>query len=67
MHKKGLMMIGLLGLTAILFLQTGEAATILKFGHTDPPDSPRHKAALLFADKVKQTTGGKYEVNVYHS
>jgi len=51
----------------VLFIQIGEAATVLKFGHTDPPDSPRHKAALLFADKVKQYTGGKYEVNVYHS
>jgi len=51
----------------VLFIQIGEAATVLKLGHTDPPDSPRHKAALLFADKVKQYTGGKYEVNVYHS
>ena len=67
MQKKVLMMIGLIGLVTILFLQTSEAATVFKLGHTDPPDSPRHKAALLFADKVKQYTGGKYEVNVYHS
>ena len=67
MQKKVLVMIGSIGLVTILFLQTSEATTILKFGHTDPPDSPRHKAALLFADKVKQYTGGKYEVNVFHS
>lgn len=60
---------------AILFIvfiilgivQIGGTATILKLGHDDPPDSPKHKAALLFADKVKEYTGGKYEVNVYHS
>lgn len=45
----------------------GMTATVLKYGHDDPPDSPKHKAALLFADKVKQYTGGKYEINVYHS
>jgi tripartite ATP-independent transporter DctP family solute receptor len=67
MLRKMFLAIALTGFIITLFIQTGEAATVLKFGHTDPPDSPRHKAALLFADKVKQYTGGKYEVNVYHS
>jgi tripartite ATP-independent transporter DctP family solute receptor len=67
MLRKTFLAIALTGFIITLFIQTGEAATVLKFGHTDPPDSPRHKAALLFADKVKQYTGGKYEVNVYHS
>jgi tripartite ATP-independent transporter DctP family solute receptor len=67
MLRKSFMTIVLMGLIITLYTQTGETATVLKFGHTDPPDSPRHKAALLFADKVKQYTGGKYEVNVYHS
>ena len=67
MLRKSFLTIVLIGLIIALFTPTGETATVLKFGHTDPPDSPRHKAALLFADKVKQYTGGKYEVNVYHS
>lgn len=45
----------------------GEAATTLRLGHTDPPDGLRHKAALLFADKVKEYTQGRYTVDVHHS
>ena len=44
-----------------------EAATTLRFGHTDPPDGLRHKAALMFADKVKEYTQGRYSVDVHHS
>jgi tripartite ATP-independent transporter DctP family solute receptor len=67
MIRKCFLIIVFMGFIISLFTQTGEAATIFKLGHTDPPDSPRHKAAILFADKVKQYTSGKYEVNVYHS
>jgi len=67
MLRKSFLAVLFIGIIISYLVQAGEAATILKLGHTDPPDSPRHKAALLFADKVKQYTGGKYEVNVYHS
>jgi tripartite ATP-independent transporter DctP family solute receptor len=67
MLRKCFLIVLFVGFIISFLDQTGEAATVLKLGHTDPPDSPRHKAALLFADKVKQYTGGKYEVNVYHS
>jgi len=44
-----------------------EAGTTLRLGHTDPPDGLRHKAALLFADKVKEYTQGRYSVDAHHS
>jgi TRAP-type transport system periplasmic protein len=44
-----------------------EAGTLLRLGHTDPPDGLRHKAATLFADKVKEYTQGRYSVDVHHS
>jgi tripartite ATP-independent transporter DctP family solute receptor len=54
---------------AVAFLvgTLAEAGTTLRFGHTDPPDGLRHKAALLFADKVKDYTQGRYSVDVHHS
>jgi tripartite ATP-independent transporter DctP family solute receptor len=57
-----LMMVG-----AFLANGLAEAGTTLRFGHTDPPDGLRHKAALMFADKVKQYTQGRYTVDVHHS
>jgi tripartite ATP-independent transporter DctP family solute receptor len=44
-----------------------EAATTLRLGHTDPADGLRHKAAMAFADKVKEYTQGRYTVDVHHS
>jgi len=44
-----------------------QAATTLRLGHTDPPDGLRQKASLLFADKVKEYTQGRYTVDVYPS
>lgn len=56
------------GLAAMLLAATtAEAGTPLRLGHTDPPDGLRHKAALLFADKVKEGTQGRYTVDVHHS
>jgi tripartite ATP-independent transporter DctP family solute receptor len=52
---------------ALLVGGLAEAGTTLRFGHTDPPDGLRHKAALLFADKVKDYTQGRYSVDVHHS
>ncbi len=53
--------------TMLLAAGLAEAGTTLRFGHTDPPDGLRHKAALLFADKVKDYTQGRYSVDVHHS
>ncbi len=44
-----------------------QAATTLRLGHTDPPEGLRQKASLLFADKVKEYTQGRYTVDVHHS
>jgi tripartite ATP-independent transporter DctP family solute receptor len=51
----------------LMVAAAAEAGTTLRFGHTDPPDGLRHKAALMFADKVKEYTQGHYTVDVHHS
>jgi len=43
------------------------AQTILTFSHTDTPAGTRHKTAEFFAEKVKEYTEGRYEIQVYHS
>ena len=40
---------------------------MLRFSHTDTPVGSRQKAAELFAEKVKEYSGGKLAVQVYHS
>jgi len=58
------------GTVAVLFMGVTvsvEAATTLRLGHTDPADGLRHKAAMAFADKVKEYTQGRYTVDVHHS
>lgn len=67
MLRKSWFILGIFVIISVFSISALQAATVLKFGHTDPPDSPRHQAALLFADKVKQYTNGAYEVNVFHS
>jgi len=42
-----------------------EAATILKFSHTDQMQGARQAAAELFGKKVKEYTQGRYEVRVF--
>ncbi|MBP1934701.1 TRAP transporter substrate-binding protein [Ammoniphilus resinae] len=37
----------------------------IKFGHSSETSEPTHKAALAFAEKVKERTGGAVEVKVY--
>jgi TRAP-type transport system periplasmic protein len=56
-------------LVAVILIASAaaEAGTVLRLGHTDPPDGLRHKAATLFADKVKEYTQGRYGVDVHHS
>lgn len=60
-------LIVLLLLAVAIAADPAHAATTLRFGHTDPPDGLRHKASLLFADKVKEYTQGRYTVDVHHS
>ena len=44
---------------------SAEAATVLKFSHTDQMQGARQAAAELFAKKVKEYTQGRYEVRVF--
>ena len=71
-HKEEVMRTRRTGMILILLTTfwmggIGEAATALRLGHTDPPDGLRQKASLLFADKVKEYTQGRYTVDVYPS
>lgn len=58
---------GVLAVLILIASVAAEAGTVLRLGHTDPPDGLRHKAATLFADKVKEYTQGRYSVDVHHS
>jgi len=66
MSRRGIRF-GLILTVVFLVWNHAEGATTLRFGHTDPPDGLRHKAALMFADKVKEYTQGRYTVEVHHS
>jgi len=59
--------VGAVAALVIWGLVSAEAATTLRLGHTDPADGLRHKAAMVFADKVKEHTQGRYAVDVHHS
>ena len=39
----------------------------LTMAHGNPPDNPRHVAAVKFADTVKAKTNGRIEIQVAHS
>jgi TRAP-type transport system periplasmic protein len=56
-------------LTALIVMgaAAADAGTVLRLGHTDPPEGLRQKASLLFADKVKTYTEGRYTVDAHHS
>lgn len=57
-------------LTTALLAATGFAAaqTVkLTMAHGNPPDNPRHVAAVKFADTVKAKTNGRVEIQVAHS
>ena len=41
--------------------------TKITLGHGAAPGNPRHDAAVLFAERVKEKTAGRYEVFVAHS
>jgi TRAP-type transport system periplasmic protein len=55
--------LGALVATALL-AGTAHAQTKLTLGHGAATTNPRHEAAVLFANKVKEKTGGKVEVQV---
>jgi TRAP-type transport system periplasmic protein len=52
------------GVAALAF---GQSAIKLTLAHGNPPDSPRHIAAVKFADLVKARTNGRIEIQVAHS
>jgi tripartite ATP-independent transporter DctP family solute receptor len=61
------MEIALMVMATLMVGGIAEAGTTLRLGHTDPPDGLRHKASLLFADRVKEYTQGRYSVDAHHS
>ena len=65
--KKCVMWVGLMAALVVWGAVPVEAGITLRLGHTDPPDGLRHKAATLFAGKVKEYTQGRYSVDVHHS
>ena len=57
-------------LASALLVASGLAAaqTVkLTMAHGNPPDNPRHVAAVKFADTVKAKTNGRVEIQVAHS
>jgi tripartite ATP-independent transporter DctP family solute receptor len=66
MKRRNIVMIGsaLLAASGFAFAQS---ATKLTFGHGAAPGNPRHEAAVLFAERVKAKTNGRYEIQVAHS
>jgi tripartite ATP-independent transporter DctP family solute receptor len=61
------MVAALLAVALLLATAPAGAGTTLRLGHTDPADGLRHKAAQMFADKVKEGTQGRYTIDVHHS
>jgi tripartite ATP-independent transporter DctP family solute receptor len=59
----------LLALTAAVALPFAAQAQAVKLtlGHGAAPGNPRHEAALLFAERVKSKSGGRYDIQVAHS
>ena len=55
--------------TALLAASGLAAAQTVKLtmAHSNPPDNPRHVAAVKFADTVKAKTNGRVEIQVAHS
>ena len=55
--------------SALLTLAGFASAQTIKLtmAHGNPPDNPRHVAALKFADTVKAKTSGRVEIQVAHS
>jgi TRAP-type transport system periplasmic protein len=54
-------------LFATAFASLCASQTFLKLNHTDTPSGTRHRAAELFAARVAEYTGGRYQIVVFHS
>ncbi|MEQ8323018.1 MAG: TRAP transporter substrate-binding protein [Rhodospirillales bacterium] len=52
---------------AVSGIGSADAATTLRFGHSNSPDSPKGKAAELFAELVTKYTNGNVVVKVFPS
>ena len=65
--RKRMAWFGVVAALVLLGVFSAEAATMLRLGHTDPADGIRHKAAMIFAEKAKEYTQGRYVVDVHHS
>ncbi|WP_217808015.1 TRAP transporter substrate-binding protein [Oceanibacterium hippocampi] len=50
---------------ALSAYSVADAATVLKFSHTDNPGGSRQAAAEVFAEKVKTYTDGRYEIRIF--
>ncbi len=61
--RRTLLASALLAVTSIAAAQTVKVT----LAHGNPPDSPRHLAAVKFAETLKAKTGGRVEVQVAHS
>jgi tripartite ATP-independent transporter DctP family solute receptor len=66
MHARRILTAALLFLLLAGLGEAG-AGTTLRLAHEDPPDGLRHKAASLFAEKVREYTQGRYTVDVHPS
>jgi tripartite ATP-independent transporter DctP family solute receptor len=51
--------------SSLMMSSIADAATILKFSHTDNPGGSRQAAAEVFAKKVGEYTDGRYKVRIY--
>lgn len=52
-------------LAFVVLAWSSSPALELKFGHYAAETHPGHKAAVMFADAVKQRTGGKINIKIY--
>ncbi len=59
-------LLGSLGMLAAPPLALAQATT-LRFSHTDGPTGSRQDAATLFANRIRELTGGRINVQVFHS
>jgi tripartite ATP-independent transporter DctP family solute receptor len=57
---------GLGGIAAFAITRPAHAqATKLRFAHPHPESDSWHKASLMLAERVKEKSGGKYEIQVF--
>lgn len=68
MQRRTLALAAALALSAFAAMPAAaQTTTRLTLGHGAAPGNPRHEASVLFAEKLKEKTGGRIEVQVAHS